>query len=77
MHLFDVIFLPNFLVRLYPMISTPQFSYLLSSNTLPQLRAIICFRVIEMVIVIFFRYITHGVHILMQATQIDHYLCFL
>ena len=64
MHLFDVLLLPNFLVGGNSMMSTPRFSYLLSSNTLTKLCAIILLCVIGIVMAKFSN-IIHGVRTLM------------
>ena len=60
MHLFGVLLLSDFLVLVYPIMSTTLCSCLISSNTLPKLRVMICFRMIEIVMVKISN-ITHGV----------------
>ena len=76
MTLFDVIFLPYYLVQVYPMMSTPQCFCSLSSNTLTQLRVMLFFCVIEMAIVNLSN-ITHGVFTLKREIQILHCLGYL
>ena len=73
MHLFGLILLPNLLLLVHHMMSAPQCSYSLLSNTLPQLCVILCFRVISMAIVTFSN-LTHSVLTLMWAIQTVQYL---